>query len=300
MPWIADLVLLSALWGGSFLLMRLGALEFGALGTAFLRVFLAALMLLGLLAARRELHLLRSHWRPSLFVGVINSGIPFVLFSFAVLSIPTGLTAILNATAPIWGALVAAVWLRERLAAPRAAGLLIGVVGVAVLSWDKVAGNQGAAAWAVLAVLAATLFYGISASFTKRYLPGVPPLATAAGSQLGATLGLALPAAFTMPPLVGAGAPGLRAWAAVIALAALCTALAYVLFFRIIQRAGPQRALTVTFLVPLFGVLYGALLLDERLDARALGGAAIILAGTALAVGVVKWPRRREAAPVGR
>lgn len=298
MPWIADLILLSALWGGSFLLMRLGALEFGAMGTAFLRVALAAAMLLALLAVRRELPVLRRHWRPALSIGLLNSGLPFALFSFAVLSIPTGLTAILNATAPIWGALVAAIWLREKLAAPRAAGLLIGVAGVAIISWDKLAsgGGHAAAAWAVLAVLAATLCYGISASFTKRWLPGVPALATAAGSQLGATLGLALPAAFLMPPLTGAGAPGLNAWLAVTALAALCTALAYVLYFRIIERAGPQRALTVTFLVPVFGVAYGALFLGERLDEHVLLGAAVILAGTALAVGLADGGKRAAAA----
>ncbi|WP_284618930.1 DMT family transporter [Aquabacterium humicola] len=296
MPWIADLILLSALWGGSFLLMRLGALEFGAMGTAFLRVALAAAMLLALLALRRELHVLRRHWRPALSIGLLNSGLPFALFSFAVLSIPTGLTAILNATAPIWGALVAALWLHEKLPAPRAAGLAIGVAGVALISWDKVAAGPGAAAWAVLAVLAATLCYGLSASFTKRWLPGVPPLATAAGSQLGATIGLAIPAAFLMPPLTGAGAPGLKAWLAVTALAALCTALAYVLYFRIIERAGPQRALTVTFLVPVFGVAYGALFLGERLDEHVLLGAAVILVGTALAVGLADGTKRAAAA----
>ena len=125
---------------------------------------------------------------------------------------------------------------------------------------------------------------GISASFAKRYLSGVAPLATATGSQVGATLGLALPAWFLMPALTGPTAPGLRAWMAI----------------ALIERAGPQRALTVTFLVPVFGVAYGALLLDERLDASAWGGAALILAGTALAVGAVKWPRQQREAVLTR
>ena len=304
MPWIADLVLLAALWGGSFLLMRWGALDFGPIGTAFLRVALAAVLLLGVLAAKRQLHVLKQHWRPALLVGVFNSALPFALFSFAVLSISTGLTSILNATTPIWGAIVAAVWLGDRLAPSRIAGLALGVVGVALLSWGKVTAPIGAsssgAGWAILACLAATLCYGLSASFAKRYLSGVAPLATATGSQVGATLGLALPAWFLMPSLTGPAAPGLRAWIAIALVAALCTALAYILYFRLIERAGPQRALTVTFLVPVFGVAYGALLLDERLDPSAWGGAALILAGTALAVGAVKLPLGRPATAMTR
>lgn len=292
MPWIVDLVLLAALWGGSFLLMRFGALEFGPIGTAFLRVLIASAILVVLLALRRQVGTLRRHLGPALFVGLLNSGIPFALFSFAVLSISTGLTSILNATAPMWGALVASLWLRERLAPSRIVGLLIGAGGVALLSWDKVALRDGpAAAWAVAAALAATLCYGIAASYTKRFLTGVPPLVTSTGSQLGATLGLAVPAWFFLPRLVGEGAPGLRAWAAVALLAGLCTALAYILYFRLIERAGPQRALTVTFLVPVFGVLYGALILGETIEPRVLVAAAIVLVGTALALGALRWPR---------
>jgi drug/metabolite transporter (DMT)-like permease len=300
MPWIADLVLLAALWGGSFLLLRWGALDFGPIGTAFLRVALAAVLLFAVLAAKRQVHILRKHLGPALLVGIFNSALPFALFSFAVLSISTGLTSILNATTPIWGAIVAAVWLGDRLAPSRIAGLALGVVGVAVLSWGKVTAPGSGAGWAILACLAATLCYGISASFAKRYLSGVAPLATATGSQVGATLGLALPAWFLMPSLTGPAAPGLRAWMAIALVAALCTALAYILYFRLIERAGPQRALTVTFLVPVFGVAYGALLLDERLDASAWGGAALILAGTALAVGAVKWPRQQREAVLTR
>jgi drug/metabolite transporter (DMT)-like permease len=301
MPWIADLVLLAALWGGSFMLMRWGALEFGPIGTAFLRVALAAVLLFAVLAARRQVHVLKKHAGPALLVGIFNSALPFALFSYAVLSISTGLSSILNATVPIWGAIVAAVWLGDRLALSRIAGLALGVVGVAVLSWGKVSApvsaSSSGAGWAILACLAATFCYGLSASYAKRYLSGVAPLATATGSQIGATLGLALPAGFLMPSLTGPTAPGLRAWIAIALVAALCTALAYILYFRLIERAGPQRALTVTFLVPVFGVAYGALLLDERLDPSAWGGAALILAGTALAVGAVKWPlRQREAA----
>jgi drug/metabolite transporter (DMT)-like permease len=157
MPWIADLVLLAALWGASFLLMRWGALEFGPIGTAFLRVLLAALLLGALVAARRQLRLLRQHLWPALFVGLLNSAIPFALFSFAVLTISTGLTAVLNATTPMWGAVVAAVWFRDKLDASRIVGLATGLLGVTILSWPKLQAGDAEASWAIAAALAATL-----------------------------------------------------------------------------------------------------------------------------------------------
>jgi len=299
MFWIADLVLLAAIWGGSFLLMQWGAHGFGFVGAAFLRVLIAAALLCALLAARGGLPLLRRHLRHMLAVGVVNSGLPFALFAFALLSLPSGLPAILNATAPLWGALVAALWLGDRLSGTKVLGMLAGLGGVTALCWDRI-GTGGVASWlAVPACLGATLCYGIGASYTKRFLTGVPPLATAAGSQVGAALFLALPAAWLMPALTGPAAPPLRAWLAILALAAVCTALAYVLFFRLIQNAGPQRALTTTFLIPVFGVAYGHLFAGEALTLRmALGGLAILL-GTALSLGVLtfKRPRPRATAP---
>lgn len=291
MPWIADLVLLAAIWGGSFLLMQWGAHAFGPVGTAFLRVLLAAALLLSLLAVRGDLPVLRRHLRHSLTVGLLNSGLPFALFAFALLSLPTGLAAILNATAPLWGALVAAIWLGERLSPSRAIGLLTGLAGVAVLSWDRLGGTHVTALLAVPACLAATLCYGIAASYTKRYLTGVPPLVTATGSQLGAVLLLALPALWSMPSLTGPDAPGARAWWAVSALAVVCTALAYILYFRLIQNAGPQRALTSTFLIPVFGVAYGTLLANEPFTLRMVLGGLTVVVGTALSLGLL-MPRR--------
>lgn len=296
MNWIAEMILLAAIWGGSFILMRFGAAEFGPIGTAFLRVLIASIFLLALLAARRQVGVLRAHWKHSLFVGLLNSGIPFALFSFAVMSVSTGLTSILNASTPLWGALVAALWLKDKLTPQRAVGMLVGVVGVAMLSWDKVGFKPGGTGWAVLACLGATLCYGIAASYTKRYLSGVAPLATATGSQVGATLGLALPAFFLMPTLTGAAAPGLHAWLAIVAVAILCTGVAYILYFRLIQAAGPQRAMTVTFLIPVFGVAYGAAFLGEAVTLKAIAAGALIVLGTALSAGLLKWPARRARA----
>jgi drug/metabolite transporter (DMT)-like permease len=291
--WLGDFFLLSALWGASFLFMRNAAMELGPLPTAAARVGIATLCLLPLLWRRGLLPELVRHHRPVLFVGLLNSGIPFALYSYAVLSISTGLSAILNATVPLFGAVVAWAWLRERPGASRSLGLALGFVGVALLAWNKASftPKAGAAAtgWAVLACLLACVCYALAATFTKRYLGEVKPLVLAAGSQLGATLGLALPALWLWP----GQAPSLTALASLLAVGVLCTALAYILFFRLIANVGPARTLTVTFVVPVFGVLYGTLLLGEALTPAMLGCGVVILCGTALATGVVRLPARK-------
>jgi drug/metabolite transporter (DMT)-like permease len=288
---IVEFIVLAAIWGASFLFMRIGAVEFGPMLTAFLRVLLAALFLLPLLAWRKQLAALRQHAKPALVVGLINSGIPFALFSYAVLHISTGLTSILNATVPLWGALVAWVWLGDRPNTSRLLGLAIGFAGVAMLSWEKASFKPGGSGLAVLACLLATLCYGIAASYTRKFLSSTPPLATATGSQIGAALGLALPALLWWPATSNAhAAPSLQAWLAIIALAVLGTGVAYVLYFRLIERAGAARTLTVTFLIPVFAVSYGIIFLGEKLTGWMLGCGAVIVLGTALASGVLKLP----------
>ncbi|MEO5671707.1 MAG: DMT family transporter, partial [Ramlibacter sp.] len=250
--WAVDFVLLAAIWGASFLFMRIGATEFGALPTAAVRVAIAAAFLLPLVWLRGHTPELRRHWKPIFLIGVFNSGIPFACFAFALLSITTGLSAILNATVPLFGALIAWAWLKDRPTGTRILGLAIGFAGVAMLAWDKASFKPDASGiasgWAVLACLLATLCYGLSASAAKRYLGGLPALVTASGSQVGATLALALPALWWWP----AQAPSLRAWLALLAVGVLCTGIAYILYFRLIERAGPARAVAVTFLVPVF------------------------------------------------
>jgi drug/metabolite transporter (DMT)-like permease len=288
-----EFVLLAAIWGASFLLMKLGASEFGPFATAFLRVLLASLFLLPLLVWRGHWGALRGKWGRIMVVGVLNSGIPFALFGFAVLHINTGLTSILNATTPLWGAVVAWVWLRDKPGGIRILGLIIGFAGVAALAWDKATFKAGAASpgLAVLACLAATLCYGIAASFTKKYMQGVPPLASATGSQIGASLVLLLPAATHLP----AHMPSANAWLSIAALAFFCTAVAYILYFRIIATAGPARAVAVTFLIPVFGVLYGAVFLNELITGTMLVCGAVIVLGTALSTGLLKWRAAAQA-----
>ena len=256
-------------------------------------MLIASVFLLPLLIWRRQLGLLWQHWPKIFLVGLFNSGIPFALYAFALLSITTGLSAILNATVPLFGAIIAWLWLKDRPQRLRILGLVIGFVGVALLAWDKAsfkpAANGIAPAWAVLACLGATLCYGISASFAKRYLSGLPPLVTATGSQIGATLGLALPAWWLRPDHL----PSLHAFTALIAVGVLCTGVAYVLYFRLIEHTGPARALAVTFVVPVFAVLYGSVFLGESVTHWMMLCAAIIVLGTALSTGLLNPWRDR-------
>ena len=294
MNWRHEFVLLAAIWGSSFLFMRLGALEFGAVPTAFLRIAIAAAFLLPLVALRGRMGELRRHWKKIFAIGILNSGVPFLCFSYALLSITTGLSAILNATVPLFGALVTWAWLKDRPNATRMLGLAIGFAGVAMLAWDKATfkpdANGVAPGFAVLACLLATLCYGVAANAAKKYLGGLDALVIAGGSQAGAGLLLAVPAIGTWP----AQPPGLQAWGALAAVGVLCTGVAYILYFRLIEHAGPARALAVTFLVPVFAVLYGVLFLGEHVTAWMLACGAIIVCGTALSTGLVKSPGRNK------
>ena len=285
---IIEFVALAAIWGASFLFMRLGAGEFGIVPTAGVRVAIASAVLLPLLWFSGHWPAFKRNAARILFIGLLNSALPFALFAYAVMSISTGLSAILNATVPLFGAVIAWWWLKDRLSRTRVLGLVIGFTGVLLLAIDKASFKPGGTGWAVLACLLATLCYGYAASYTKRYLTGVPALATASGSQFGATLGLAAPTLWLWPAHI----PVLASWLSLLALGVVCTAVAYILYFRLIEELGPARAVTVTFLVPVFAVLYGTVLLNETLTVWMMGCGAVIVCGTALASGVVRPPSR--------
>jgi len=290
--WLTDFLILAAIWGSSFLFMRVAAVELGALPTAALRVAIASVFLLPLMLAKGHWAALRQHWKPVLFVGVLNSGVPFALYAFAVVHITTGFSSILNATVPLFGAVVAWLWLGDKLSLSRTVGLCVGFGGVVLLAGGQASfkpNDSGIApAWAVMACLAATTCYALAASFTKKHIPSLPPLVTATGSQVGATLALMLPALWFAPDQ----GPSPLAWWALIVVGVVCTGVAYILYFRLIERAGPARALTVTFLVPVFAIAYGVLFLDETVTAWMLMCGAVILLGTSLSSGLVKLPGR--------
>ncbi len=284
-----EYVALAAIWGSSFLFMRIGGVDFGVIATAGVRVMIGALVLLPVLLAKGQWRSLRNNAAPVLFVGLLNSALPFVLFAYAVTSISTGLSGILNATVPLFGAIIAWAWLKDRPGPARIAGLVIGFAGVVLLALDSASFKPGGSGWAVLACLLAAMCYGYAASFTKKYLTGVHPLATATGSQIGAALGLALPTAWYWP----AHNPGTGAWLALLVLGVVCSGVAYILYFRLITHLGPARAVTVTFLVPVFAILYGTLLLGETLTLWMVLCGLVVVFGTALATGVLAFPRSR-------
>ncbi len=290
--WLADFLILAAIWGSSFLFMHVAAMELGALPTAAIRVAIASLFLLPLMLAKGNGELLRQHWKPVLFVGVLNSGVPFALYAFAVMHITTGLSSILNATVPLFGAVVAWVWLGDKPSLSRTVGLAIGFGGVVLLAGGQASfkpNDSGIApAWALLACLVATTCYAFAASFTKKHIPSLPPLVTATGSQIGATLALALPALWFGPDEW----PSASAWWSLIVVGVLCTGVAYILYFKLIENAGPARALTVTFLVPVFAIAYGVVFLNENVTSWMLLSGAVILLGTSLSSSLIKLPWR--------
>ncbi|WP_296227258.1 DMT family transporter [Ralstonia sp. UBA689] len=288
---VLELLTLAALWGGSFLFMRVAAPQFGPVALIALRVAIASCFLMPVLTWRGGLGTLRMHWPHLLAVGVLNSAIPFCLFAYAELTLTAGFTSVLNATAPLFAAIVAFAWLGERMSSLRVLGLAIGFVGVIVLVGGSSAIDAKQGGLAVAAALSATLFYGVGSSYTKRFLTGVPPLTVATGSQLAAAIVLA-PLAFWLWP---AQTPTGSVWLHVIGLGIACTGVAYILFFRLVAHVGPTRAVSVTFLIPVFGVLWGILFLGEQLTLNMLIGCAVILLGTSLSTGVLAPGKKMNA-----
>jgi drug/metabolite transporter (DMT)-like permease len=268
----------------------MGAAEFGPLATAWTRVCVATLFLLPFMLWQGHWALFKSKWKIILGFGIFNSALPFALFAYAVMHISTGLSAILNAAVPLFAAVVAWLWLDDRLNRWRIAGLFIGFMGVTLLASNQTSfhteANPDASPWgqytAIAACLVATLCYAIAGSFTKKFMPNLPPLVSSTGSQLGACLALALPAFWAMPEAM----PSTQAWLAVIILGVACTGIAYILYFRLVNRAGPAKALTVTFLIPVFALIYAVLFLNETVTLSMVLLGVVVVFGTAMSSGI--------------
>jgi drug/metabolite transporter (DMT)-like permease len=278
-----DFTLLAALWGASFLFMRIAAPAFGPIAVADLRTAIAALVLLSLLAWRGGAAELAPNALRFLALGAFNSALPFTLFAYAALSITAGLASVLNATVPLFAALVAWLWLRDKLTLMQWVGLAMGFSGVLWLSADSASFEPGGDGWAIAAGLVASLSYGISGNLAKRYFAHVRPLAVATGSQIAAAALLLPFTFFYFPPVM----PSILDWFALISLGVFCTGIAYALYFRLIARIGPTRTMAVTFLIPAFAILWGVLFLAESVTWVMLGGCAVILMGTALATQMI-------------
>jgi drug/metabolite transporter (DMT)-like permease len=274
----ARLVALAAIWGASFMFTRVAAPQLGAVWTAESRVLFGGLALLAWFRFIGFDAALRRHWRYYLAVGIVNSAVPFALYAYAAIHLPASLLSILNATSPMFGMLFGALFATERVTLPKLAGLALGAAGVALVA--QPGGLQAGAAFytPVAAALGACAGYGLTGVLVRRWGQGVPARGVAAGQQLAAAVVLAPLLVFTAP----AAAPSALVVANVLALALLASAVAFLIYFRLIADVGATRALTVTFLIPVFGVLWGRLFLGEALPAGMLAGGVSIVAGTVL------------------
>lgn len=292
---IAALLLLGALWGASFLFMRMGADQFGSMALAGMRAIGAAICSIPLLASRERVAEMRKHWVSITVIGLTNSALPFVLFSFAAQSLPAGLSAIFDAIAPLLVAASGWLWLSEKLDTTRAIGLVIGLSGVVWLIAGTVGfgHNSGSVRWAMAACVGANVCYTFGAHYSHRRLREVSPLSVATGSQIAAAAML-LPFTVWLWP---AKTPSVQAWVAMFGLAAACTSVAYVLFYRLLARIGSTRAMAVLYLIPVFGVLWGAMFLHEAITITMAGGCAVILLGVALTTGMLH-PRSPTVGPL--
>jgi len=288
------LILLASIWGGSFLFMRIAAPVLGpAVLIEYRLVFAAGFLAVVGFAMKKPLGW-RQHWKHYFILGLFNSCIPFVLFAYAARTLPASVLSVLNATAPMWGALIGAVWQRQMVSGRVLAGLVLGTCGVALLvGLDHTTARAGAAL-AIAAALLASFNYGIASTYAKT-AQSVEPFANAHGSMWAAAL-LTLPLVPLMP---APGTPTMGIMAAAFALGVLCSGIAYLIYYKLIRDVGATSALTVTFLSPLFGILWGVLFLGESVGWHTLAGSAIVIAGTALVTGFrpnVGWLRRAESA----
>jgi drug/metabolite transporter (DMT)-like permease len=274
------LLVLAAIWGGSFLLMRICAPILGPVMLIEYRVALAALFLLGVGTLLHKKLNAREHWKHYLIIGLFNSALPFLLFAYAAQTLTASQLSILNATSPVWGAVIGAAWIRQAISLKTMLGLFLGVAGVTVLiGFDKVTLQPGAGI-AVAAALTAALSYGIATTYAKS-AKRVDPFSNAQGSMWAATLLIvpAIPFSAAHPTL------STDIILLVLTLGIVCSGIAYILYFRLIADLGAASALTVTFLIPVFGILWGNVFLGEPITLHTVAGSAIVIVGTALVTG---------------
>jgi drug/metabolite transporter (DMT)-like permease len=274
---------LAAIWGSSYMFMRIAAPDFGPMALVMLRLVGAALFFLPwLLRAPVRPLLLRN--APALFlVAALNSAIPFSLLAFSILRLQAGFCAILGATVPMFAVAIDALWYRHALQPGRLFGLALGFAGVTVLAWDHFDFSAGGTGWAVIATLGAAVCYAFAAHYGKQRFAGTPVMLPAAGSMLASAI-LLLPGGLATWP---AHTPPAFDWFAAVVLAVVCTACAYLLYYKLIMNIGATALTGVTFVIPVFGVLWGAIFLHEAITLRIVVGMAVTLLGTAFTTGVV-------------
>lgn len=279
---------LAAIWGASFMFIRLALPHFGPIALSGARSVIAALALSPFLFGRVQLGFLRSHGWHLLAIGLISTALPFIGLTFSTQYTSAGFASILNALTPICSALIGFAWLGERLTPAAMLGVLLGFIGVSVMVLDRDTISSSFLLLPVLAGFAATMCYGLTGFYIRRFLQGIPSPVLSTYCQFSAAL-LMLPLMFVYWPEHSVPLSG---WLFAALLGILCTGVAFIIYFHLLARVGVTRTVVVTYLVPVFALLWGALFLDEVATPRMLGGAALILTGIALTTRV---PRPRAA-----
>ncbi len=275
---IAYFIFLAAVWGASFMFMRVGVPEFGAYAFAGLRVQIAGLFLLPLLLQPKRLQEYKTNCLKLSLIGILSTGAPFMLYAFAAYQLSAGTSSVINASVPVMTGLIAHFFFKDYLSKQQLLGLIIGILGVVLLMFDELQG--GGSLWALAAALGACLCYAVGSNLAKRHLSGISPLTTAASGLLASGV-VTLPAVVIFFPPASVSA---TAWGSVLAIALLSTAVAMIAFYQLIQLAGPTKTVTVTLLIPLFGIFWGVLLLGEKISSHMLLGTLVILLGTGLTI----------------
>ena len=287
----ARMVALAALWGASYLFMRISVPHLGAAWVVEGRTLAGGVVLAAFIAATGRSFAIARHWQGYAVVGVVGVAIPFWLIGTAVKTIDASTAAILNATSPIFSAIIASVWIRDRLTVEKVAGIALSIAGIAVLVGWTPRPMSAAELLACSMSLAACACYGFTSVFSNVRLKEAPSSAISAMSCLVAAAAMA---PFTPWTTIANPVPPL-AWISVAALGVLCTGVAFILYYRLIADLGPVRAVMVTLLIPVFGILWGVLLLGEPVTPGRIAGCAIVLAGCALALGLLRLPFRHPA-----
>lgn len=272
------LVLLSAIWGSSFMFIRLTVGDFGAVPLTASRSLIGACTLVPLLLLKKQWPLFVHHWRHLLVIGLISTALPFSFLSISTQYTSAGFASILNALTPVFSAVIAWLWLSETLTLAAMTGIALSFGGLVIMVLDRDTISASFPLLPVLAGIGATLMYGLTGNYSRKYMVGVPPLVVAAGSQVFASLSLAPLALWLWPATV---IPPLD-WLWVAVLGVLCTGVAYIIYFHLLATVGVARTVIVTYLAPVFAMLWGFLFLHEVATLKMLAGAGAIMLGIGL------------------
>ena len=289
------LVLLAAVWGASFMFLRIAAPEFGAIALIQVRVLVASAVLLPIWymrEGRRNWYQVRGNWRKIGFLGTLNSALPFTLFAFSTIYITGGLASILNSTVPIWTAIVAFLWLGTKLSWDGILGLVLGIVGVIILFSGSMGSSEAGVELGIAAAVVGAFLYGIAANYTVQKMQGISILTIATFTLVAGSIVLLPFTLFAMPEQSISS----RAWIAAISLGVLPTALANVLYFQILNQVGSTKAVSVAYLIPIFATFWGWWFLNEQITQEMIIGAVVILLGTSLVTGVISLSTKKAKA----